>query len=583
MTSDDSEYQLHQPARAFILSVAAATAVTPFSLYALAGTNGGQQAEAQANPIDFTDQIIVRYKASLASASQLRASATNNVRNAVSGFGFTATFQRKTAGNSLVWKLDRSMSLANATRLAEFLQGSDASVEFAHPDTRMRQFSTPTDPYFPFTWGYLNGAGGIELPTAWDISTGLGTTVAIIDSGYTTHEDLAGKFLQGHDFIRSGTSSNDGNGRDADARDPGNSGCGSTSPSTWHGTQVAGVVSANVNNGNGSVGVAYASKLLPVRVLGACGGYSSDIADGIRWAAGLSVAGVPNNINPAKILNLSFGGPGGCSGEIQSAVSAAQNVGALVVAAAGNDNVDAYSVQPANCPGVLAVAASDRAGGKASFSNFGSVISLAAPGVEIVTTSNAGQTAPANDLIILNARGTSFAAPHVSGVAALISTTNPYLSGDQVADVLKLTTKPFAAYCNGCGSGILNAKGAVDAALRSRTQLSAQPKSVIMVGYGGIGFTRFLTIKNSGTVVMVPTSISIDQTSGSVESLSIYSDQCIGRTLNPGTSCPITMNLSAGCGPAPTSSTWNFVVAATGASSALVVPVTASSLEGVCY
>src|SRR5690606_6718173 len=156
---------------------------------------------------------------------------------------------------------------------------------------------------------------------------------------------------------------------------------GAATPSTWHGTAVAGLIAARAGNGYGIAGVAPAARILPVRSIGRCGGYMSDVIDGMRWAAGLAVPGVPANPYPARILNLSLGSTPGvpCSPLQQRAVDEVVAAGALVVAAAGNEGTGSVGV-PANCGGVLAVAAHTRYGDLASYSNVGPEVALTAPG-----------------------------------------------------------------------------------------------------------------------------------------------------------------------------------------------------------
>ena len=190
--------------------------------------------------------------------------------------------------------------------------------------------------------------------------------------------------MPGYDFINDVTVSNDGDGRDTDPSDPGDYGCGNGS--SWHGTHVSGTIGAASNNGVGVTGVNWVSKILPARVLGVCGGYISDIADAIRWSAGIAVAGVPTNANPARVENLSLGGTEACSNTMQSAINDAVTRGTVVVVAAGNENADASTSEPANCDNVIAVGATTRTGGRASFSNYGSRVTLSAPGTFVLST-----------------------------------------------------------------------------------------------------------------------------------------------------------------------------------------------------
>ena len=214
--------------------------------------------------------------------------------------------------------------------------------------------------------------------------------------------------------------------------------------------------------------MAYNAKIVPVRVLGRCGGYLSDIADGIIWAAGGNVAGVPINANPAQVLNLSLGGSGSCSITSQDAINAARNLGSTVVVAAGNENTDASNSNPANCNGVIAVAATNRNGGRAYYSKYGAVVDLAAPGGDVTTgsangilsTLNSGLTLPATDSYAFY-QGTSMATPHVAGVAALMYEVDPAITPDQLESMLKSTARTFPATCTQCGSGIVDAASAV--------------------------------------------------------------------------------------------------------------------------
>ncbi len=296
----------------------------------------------------------------------------------------------------------------------------------------------------------------------------------MIDTGYRPHADLSGRFVAGYDFIGDTLAANDGNGRDADASDPGDwitsaenssgyfAGCGAGN-SSWHGTHVAGTIGAAWNNAAGVAGINAVSKIQPLRVLGKCGGYTSDIADAIRWGAGLSVSGIPANPTPADVLNISLGGSGACSSTFQSAINAAVAAGTVVVVAAGNENTNASSFEPANCSNVITVAATGHTGKRAYYSNYGSTVEIAAPGGDaqlgktILSTLNAGTTAPGGDSYA-NYQGTSMATPHVVGVVSLMLSVKPSLTPAQVTSMLQATATPFpgGSTCttSTCGAGI---------------------------------------------------------------------------------------------------------------------------------
>ena len=320
---------------------------------------------------------------------------------------------------------------------------------------------------------------GIDVLGAWDVTRGAGVDVAVIDTGYRPHADLAANIVGGYDMISDPSVSNDGDGRDPDARDPGDwttrNECGVGWPgydSSWHGTHVAGTIAAVTDNGVGVAGIAPAAKVVPLRVLGTCGGYTSDIADAMVWASGGTVSGVPANPNPARVLNLSLGGSGACDATSQNAISSARSRGTVVVVAAGNESADVSTSSPANCNGVIAVAAYGPTGARAYYSNYGSLVDLAAPGGDessatsdgVLSTLNAGTTTPGADTYAYY-QGTSMAAPHVAAVAALMVSANPALSPDQVESLLKSSARPFVASCSGCGAGMLDANAAVHAAI----------------------------------------------------------------------------------------------------------------------
>jgi serine protease len=266
-----------------------------------------------------------------------------------------------------------------------------------------------------------------------------------------------------------------------------------------------------------------------VRVLGLGGGYISDIADAIMWASGNTVVGVPTNAYPAKILNMSLGGVGSCPTTYSNAINAAKLRGSLVVAAAGNNNIDASLFTPANCPGVLSVAAIDNiTGGRAYFSNYGASVSVAAQGMDVMILSQASAGAYIPNAYTYNyGAGTSFAAPQVSGVAALMLQSNPYLAPDALISIIKSTVKPFAAACSGCGTGIVNAYNAVYKAKRTPVAaISPASFSKTIRGSGTATFTASSVIKfpgqgapytyqwtgSSGVVVASPTAATTNFT-----------------------------------------------------------------------
>jgi serine protease len=398
---------------------------------------------------------------------------------------------------------------------------ADSAVESVDVDERRYPHAVPNDPLYANQWYEQNNQpAAVDALTAWDTTTGRSDIViADLDTGVRfDHPDLgpAGgpRLLAGYDFITDPTVANDGDGRDADASDPGDwvsttdtsnskfANC-TVENSSWHGTRTAGILGAITNNSTGVAGMTWGATILPVRVLGKCGGADSDILDGMRWAAGLHVDGVPDNTHPARIINMSLGATGSCTSAEQIVINEVLALGVLVVVSAGNEGgpVDA----PANCVGVAGVAGLRNVGTKVGFSSLGPEISLAAPAGNCVnttgacvypidTTSNSGTTTPAINGYTdqLNpSLGTSFSAPIVSGIAALMVSVNSNLAAPQIIARLKEGAAPFpvssdttvpnchvptsstdlqTAECNcttqTCGAGMARAPGAVKAALR---------------------------------------------------------------------------------------------------------------------
>jgi alpha-tubulin suppressor-like RCC1 family protein/subtilisin family serine protease len=413
-----------------------------------------------------TDQVVLAFSRSLTKAE---ARGVGRLRSLSAAAHAPVSFVRLLDARHGVYRLSAPLGDAGEATLAAL--GTVADVERAEPDSIVSVADLPNDPDADQLWG-LAGPGdgspfGIDAIGAWTTTHGAGVTVAVIDTGLVAHPDLAGQTIPGgYDFVGDTGISGDGDGRDANPSDPGCPGGGTV----WHGTHVAGTIAAIADNGIGVFGAAPMSKVLVVRALGGCGsGYLSDAADAIRWAAGGSVSGVPPNAHPAQVLNMSFGAGVACETYLQAAVDDARSHGAVVVAAAGNDGVDAGSFEPASCAGVIAVAAIDSNGLKAAFSNFGPHVAIAGPGVGILSTANDGTTAPAA-AGYRSYNGTSMASPHIAATAALILAANPGLDADAVALAMRSTATPLAPDASasgcaalGCGAGVANANGALTA------------------------------------------------------------------------------------------------------------------------
>lgn len=424
-------------------------------------------------------QFIVRFRdnsapmaAPRALAKSLKAAASGVT--ASSGHALHLQPVRQLAVGPTVVRADQSLDAVQTEQLMRRL-AADPDVEHVEVDQILQPTGVPDDPRLREQWGFGTSKAAINVRPAWRKSTGSNVVVAVIDTGITRHPDLDANLLAGYDFISDAEAARDGDGRDADPSDEGdwtvaqqcvpwNTG----STSSWHGTHVTGTVAAVTDNATGVAGTAYDAKVVPVRVLGRCGGTLSDIADAIVWASGGIVSGVPANPHPAEVINLSLGGRSPCSSTLQRAIDNAVARGTTIVVAAGNQSTDVAGVMPANCAGVIAVAATTRRGAKAGFSNFGTGIDISAPGQTILSTLNAGMTLP-REATYAAYNGTSMAAPHVAGVVALMQAVAPQpLSPAQVESIIKSTARALPGACSGgCGAGIVNADAAVDEAIAS--------------------------------------------------------------------------------------------------------------------
>ncbi|WP_080301651.1 S8 family peptidase [Burkholderia pseudomallei] len=444
-----------------------------------AASASGARIMAAANDAARLDSVIQRVMSQWSAKSGAVRSYAQNIAptNAVQ-------VERTMSDGAALLALGQKMSADNAGALAQTF-AADPDVAYAEPDRRVFARTVATDPDYAQQWNYFDPAAGINLPDAWNVTNGLPSVVtAVLDTGYRPHPDIIANLLPGYDFISDINTGNNGHGRGPDATDPGDwvtqqeltdpsspfYQCASApSNSSWHGTQVAGIIGAAANNGIGIAGVSWYGKILPVRVLGKCGGTTSDIADAMRWAAGIPVAGAPTNLTPAKVINLSLGGTGPCGDTFQQAINDVIARGTTVVVSAGNDGQATTLDRPANCKGVISVGATDSTGQRAWYSNFGSDITLSAPGSNILSTSNAGTTVPTTDAYGTHS-GTSLAAPQVAGVASLMLAVNPNLTPAQIAQKLASTARPSPATAS-ClarapGAGIVDAGTVVASATK---------------------------------------------------------------------------------------------------------------------
>lgn len=372
------------------------------------------------------------------------------------------------------------------------------------------------------------GNGGVpNIRSAWDLSTGLtsgAAPIAILDTGRLGHEDLwspsteTSHALPGYDFVKETAFSGDTDGPDSDPSDPGDfvtnseaasetfrflqgGGCPAQN-SSWHGLAIEGIVSAKANNNKGLAGIHWSPRVMSVRVAGKCGANMDDIVAAMYWAAGVAVPSAVRSgdatasVVPAKVINISFGGSASCDNAYQTAINELSNRRTVVVASAGNEH-GAVS-RPANCQNVVAVAALNRLGLKSTYSNFGPQITVATVGGDpaatdlytdagawssilgdkgLYTVGNLGKERPEADAYFRYA-GTSFSAPIVTGVIALMFDVNPGLTVDQVITGLKLSARPhvttsLVGVCSSsnpgrcrcttttCGAGILDAREAL--------------------------------------------------------------------------------------------------------------------------
>jgi serine protease len=435
---------------------------------------------ASAGPQVVAGEIVVKFKSELSLQSLRTLGVGGRILNQV----------RPLALKGVHLYRAHSVSAKQTQQLARLLEAR-GDVEWAEPNTLQYPAAKPNDSFYKFQWHYP----GMNLEAAWDISTGTpGMVVGVIDSGIIwdgdgdpkTHLDLVGQVLPGYDFVSDSASALDGDGRDDNPYEPLEAG----RESGDHGSHVAGTIAARTNDSDGVAGVNWQAKIVPVRALGAAGGSLVDIVEGTLWAAGVSVAGVPDNPNPAKVLNLSIQGESPCSNLYQDAFAQVGAAGVIVVVAAGNSNFDVSRSQPGNCNNVITVGATDIAGVRAPYSNFGAGIDVMAPGGDTTQVFRvdgqgiqAGVLSSVRDgegkFIAKPLQGTSMAAPHIAGLVSIMKGLKPSLTTAEALSILKSSARPLSdAQCgqpNGCGAGLVDAAKALAALQNTPTPPPAPP------------------------------------------------------------------------------------------------------------
>ncbi len=498
---------------------------------------------AVAQPVEGASRaLIVKLKPSLREG-KLLTSLERDVRrqrlaDVAASAGFTSSSPWRSMGPRMAMLTAPSAMDSETTKKIVAKLVASGEVEWAEPNVRQKRAAvSPNDPWYAYQSGSTgqwwlkevttnntdaksNRQRGVpSINTAWQTwQTAVaarstprpGVVIAVLDTGHTPHPDIdETRILPGYDFVLDGEFDNDSSpgARDNDYRDPGDFvtaleasrrefkqiGCGEES-SSWHGLAITALLAAKSNNGDGVASINWDARILPVRVAGKCGANLGDIIDGMRWAAGLYPINGVFNPNPARIINISFGGSGACGPAYQDAINELKAAGVMVVAAAGNEHSGVS--RPANCTNVVGVAALNRDGFKSSYSNFGPQIAISTVGGDpgtgiygrwgsdvadsgLLTAYNSSSSTPdIGGSAYYYLSGTSFATPVVAGVISLMLEVNPALTPDQILQGLRLSARPHvvsnrALVCSDqnpgrclcttatCGAGMLDAPEAL--------------------------------------------------------------------------------------------------------------------------
>ena len=381
--------------------------------------------------------------------------------------GLSRKYHQQVNLNSIFSIDDRIYIVEGDRKTLQELKRSPLSrdTEYIEANYTYYALEVPNDPEYSKQWNFRN----INVEQAWDETKGDGMTIAVIDTGVSKVPDLKlTKFVQGYDFVNDKDDASDQNG---------------------HGTHVAGTIAQSTNNGYGVAGIAYQASIMPLKVLSSSGGGTiADIAEAIKFAAD----------NGADVINMSLGGSG-ASNMMEEAIKYAHSKGVVIVAAAGNEARNSSSY-PARYPNVISVSATDAAGDKAPYSNFGAGVDISAPGGSETGKIIQNTVDPSNgESVFVGFQGTSMAAPHVAAVAALIKSTGVE-DPTEVLDILKQSSRKVQEdHLNHFGAGHLDAGAAVKLALKGKITWNDFLRWLRKSGYLNLGFWL-----DGGAVALLP-------------------------------------------------------------------------------